>query len=536
LRSYEKMGAHVTHEGAHFAVWAPGAAFVSVIGDFNSWDLFSLPLQPDEDGVWQATVPGVRAGDRYKYHVHSRFNASRFDKSDPYAFCTEALPGDASRVWDLDAFRWTDDDWIRSRSTIPTERPLVIYEVHAGSWMRVPEEGNRWTTWREIADKLPDYARENGYTHIEFLPVAEYSNYDPWGYSTTAHFAPSSRFGMPDGLMYLVNALHLRGIGVILDWTVTQFQPDLGYRDFLINSALFWLDRYHIDGLRIAPAPENPDTINFLRGLNERVCEDHPSTIMIAEQFGFDWNRDWMRDAVAYMSLDPAQRGPRQNLILPNLASAFKKNFVLPLPHDEVAHGRGSLIQRMPGDDWRKFANLRLLYGYMFAHPGKKLIFMGSDFGQWSEWNPDASIDWHLVSEPAHRGLLRWIRDLNTTLRGEPALYELDNDPAGFEWIDYSDTGRSIISFLRKSREPEDAILFVCNFTPATHHNHRVGAPAGGYWKEILNGDASLYGGSGQGNMGGVEASPLPMDGRSWSLSITVPPLAVVAFQRSERQ
>jgi 1,4-alpha-glucan branching enzyme len=439
-------------------------------------------------------------------------------------------------VWNLDAFPWDDDDWIRSRSTIPGERPLLIYEIHAGSWMRVPEEGNRWTTWREIAAKLPDYAHENGYTHVEFLPVAEYSSDDPCGYSTTAHFAPSSRFGTPDDFMYLVNALHRRGIGVILDWTAAQFPLEERSGDFMLENALFWLDKYHIDGLRGVNSAAHPEHDSLMRRLDERVRAEHPSAIMIAEQFGFEWNIDWMRNAVAYMSIDPAQRDAHHRQIFPNVARAFQKNFVLPVPHDEVARGKGSLIQRMPGDDWRKFANVRLLYGYMFAHPGKKLIFMGSDFGQWNEWNPDTSLDWHLLSEPRHSGLLRWVRDLNTTLRGQPALYALDVDPAGFEWIDSADTERSIVSFIRKSREPGDAILFVCNFTSATHYNYRLGAPAGGYWKEILNGDAHLYGGSGQGNMGGVEASPLPMHGQSWSLSITVPPLAVAAFKVSERR
>ncbi|HKD10362.1 MAG TPA: alpha amylase C-terminal domain-containing protein [Bryobacteraceae bacterium] len=533
-RFYEKMGAHLTPNGAHFAVAAPAAASVSVIGDFNGWDLQNLPLENAAGGIWQGTVVGVKVGDRYKYHVRSRFNESRVDRSDPYAFCTEALPGDASRVWDLDSFQWSDGDWMRSRSTTPAERPLLIYEVHAGSWMRVPEAGNRWTTWREVAEKLPEYAHDNGYTHVEFLPITEYSGDDPSGYLTTAHFAPTSRFGTPDQFMHLINALHQRGIGIILDWTAARFLSDT--RDFLIDNALFWLDKYHIDGLRVIESEPHPESGSLLRLLLERVHAEHPSAIMIAEQFGFKWNIDWMRNAVAYMSIDPVRRNVHHGQILPDLARAFQEEFILPLPHDEVAHGMGALIRRMPGDDWRKFANLRLLYGYMFAHPGKKLIFMGSDFGQWNEWNPNASLDWHLQSDPRHSGLLRWVRDLNTTLRGEPALYERDCEPAGFEWIDFSDSDRCIISFLRKGRAPGDLILFVCNFTPSTHHNYRVGAPSGGYWREVLNGDARLYGGSGQGNMGGVDASPLPMHGRAWSLSITVPPLAVAAFKSAERR
>ena len=605
--SYERLGAHLVEGGAHFAVWAPNAASVSVIGDFNDWTPAGDPMRlRPEAGVWELFVPGVKKGSCYKYRVVSRLSGYTVEKADPYAFYSELRPGTASRVWDLDSYTWRDSEWRRERPAIPTTRPMSIYEVHAGSWMRVPDEGNRWLTWRELAHKLRDYVCDMGYTHVEFLPLAEHPFDGSWGYQITAYFAPTSRFGTPSDFMYLVDYLHQGGIGVILDWVPAHFPNDehgLVYfdgtylyehadprqgkqqewntllynfgrpevRNFLISNALFWLEKYHIDGLRMdavasmlyldyAKKPgewipnqfggkENLQAIDFLRRLNEQVYADHPRAITIAEEstawpmvskptwvgglgFGFKWNMGWMHDTLEYLSKDPVYRRFHHNQVLFSLMYAFSENFILPLSHDEVVYGKGSMIRKMPGDDWQKFANLRLLYGYMFGHPGKKLLFMGNDFGQWNEWNHDASLDWHLLEQdPRHKQLQRWVRDLNTFMRGEPSLYELDSDPAGFEWIDCNDVERTVLSFLRKGRRDGETLLFVCNFTPVPRHNYRVGAPAGGYWKEVMNSDAPLYGGSGQGNMGGVEASPLPMHGRLWSLSLTAPPLATVVFK-----
>ena len=604
-RSYEKLGAHVTDSGTHFAVWAPNAESVSVIGDFNQWNPALAPMESrPEAGLWELFIPGVRVGDCYKYQVASRFHGYRTARADPCAFYSELRPRTASRVWDIDTYTWCDADWQSAPPVTPGACPISIYEVHAGSWMRVPEEGHRWLTWRELAVKLRDYIREMGYTHVEFMPVAEYPFDGSWGYQVTGYFAPTSRFGTPSDFMYLIDVLHQSGIGVILDWVPGHFPTDehgLGYfdgthlyehedprqgrqfewntllynfgrtevRNFLISNALFWFDKYHIDGLRVdavasmlyldyARKPgewipnrfggkENLEAIDFVRTLNERVYAEFPRALMIAEEstawpmvskptwlgglgFGFKWNMGWMHDTLEYASRDPIFRSYHHNEILFSMVYAFSENFILPLSHDEVVFGKGSMLSKMPGDEWQKFANLRLVYGYMFGHPGKKLLFMGGDFGQWNEWNHDASLDWHLLREPRHRQLQRWVRDLNTLMRGEPALFELDCDPEGFEWIDCTDAPRGVLSFIRKSRNGE-MLLFIANFTPSTHRNYRIGAPLGGLWREILNGDAVLYGGSGQGNMGGVEASPLPLHGRPWSLSVTVPPLAVVAFK-----
>jgi 1,4-alpha-glucan branching enzyme len=610
-RNYQKLGAHLVGGGVHFAVWAPNAESVSVIGDFNGWapGASAMQLRP-RAGVWETFVPGLNSGACYKYHIVSRYNGYTVDKADPYAFYSQTRPGTASRVWNLDAFEWHDAEWMDKQSGTPLLRPLSIYEVHAGSWMRVPEEENRWLNWRELAVRLAGYVSEMGYTHVEFLPIAEHPFDGSWGYQVTGYFAPTSRFGTPSDFMYLVDHLHQRGIGVILDWVPAHFSADehgLAYFDgthlyehadirqglqqewntllfnygrtevknFLIGNALFWMEKYHVDGIRAdavasmlyldyAKKPgewlsnryggkENIEAIAFLRELNERVYAEHPRAMMIAEEstswpmvskptwlgglgFGFKWNMGWMRDTLDYLSKDPVYRSYHHNQLLFSLMYAFSENFILPFSHDEVVYGKGSMIRKMPGDDWQRFAGLRLLYGYMFGHPGKKLLFMGSDFGQWNEWNHDASLDWHLLADPRHKGLQRWVRDLNTFLRGEPALYELDADPDGFEWIDCNDVNRSVVSFLRKGSTKNEMLLFVCNFTPMTHHNYRLGAPEGGFWAEVMNGDAPLYGGSGQGNMGGVEASPLPVHGRPWSLSITVPPLATVVFKPERNQ
>jgi 1,4-alpha-glucan branching enzyme len=474
----------------------------------------------------------------------------------------------------------------------------------------VPEERNRWLTYRELAPLLADYVHDSGFTHVELLPVTEHPFDGSWGYQTTGYFAPTSRFGTPADFMYFVDYLHQHGIGVILDWVPAHFPKDeagLGYfdgthlyehadpkqgeypdwstfvfnygrnevRNFLISNALFWLDKYHVDGLRVDAVAamlyldygrregqwipnryggkENIDAIHFLRSLNERVYAEFPDVVMIAEEstawpqvsrptyvgglgFGLKWNMGWMHDVLDYMSQDPVFRCYHHNQITFSLMYAFSENFVLPFSHDEVVYGKGSMLRKMPGDEWRKFANLRLLYGFMFGHPGKKLLFMGDEFGQWSEWNHDASLEWHLLEDPFHAGLKRWVRDLNTLYRGAAALHELDFDPAGFEWVDCKDFQRSIISFLRRGRNPDDHLLFVCNFTPIVRQNYRVGVPREGSWEEALNSDAHLYGGSGQGNFGGLSAVPLPMHGRPFSLNMTLPPLGTVVFRPESRR
>src|SRR5665213_111710 len=608
-RAYEKLGAHLSDkDGAHgvqFAVWAPNAERVSVIGDFNSWDSAANILRPSSAGVWDGFVPDIGSGAVYKYHIESGNRRYAVDKADPYGFAAEIRPSTASRIWNLLEYSWMDHSWManRAKNNSPTS-PISTYEVHLGSWKRVSEEGDRWLTYREIAPLLADYVHGAGFTHVEFLPIMEHPFDGSWGYQIIGYFAPTSRFGTPSDFMYLVDYLHQRGIGVILDWVPAHFPKDeagLGYFDgshlyehadpkqgeqpdwntfvfnygrnevqnFLINNALFWFDKYHIDGLRVDAVAsmlyldygkregqwisnkydgkENIDAIHFLRAVNERVYEAFPDVMMIAEEstswpqvsrptylgglgFGFKWNMGWMHDLLEYMSMDPVFRSYHHNQITFSLTYAFMENFVLPFSHDEVVYGKGSMLQKMPGDEWRKFANLRLLYGFMFGHPGKTLLFMGDEFGQWSEWNHDSSLEWHLLNDSRHAGLLRWVRDLNTLYRGQASLYEFDFDVAGFEWVDCKDSQRSIISFLRRGRRVEDQILFVCNFTPEVRENYRVGAPLEGTWKEILNSDAPLYGGSGQGNFGGLSTIPLPIHGRPFTLNVRLPPLGIVAF------
>jgi 1,4-alpha-glucan branching enzyme len=609
-RAYEKLGAHITEKdgkrGVQFAVWAPNAKRVSIIGDFNNWNPNAAIMRPSTAGIWEGFVPNIGQGASYKYHVESRYRDYKVDKADPYGFASEVRPNTASRVWNLESYAWHDEAWMKNRANSNSlSSPLSFYEVHLGSWKRALEEGNRWLTYRELAPLLADYVHDAGFTHIEFLPVMEHPFDGSWGYETLGYFAPTSRFGTPDDFMYLVDYLHQRGIGVVLDWVPAHFPKDeagLGYFDgshlyehedprqgehpdwntfvfnygrnevqnFLISNALFWLDKYHVDGLRVDAVAsmlyldygrregewipnrfggkENLDAVHFLRTLNEHVYGAYPDTMMIAEEstswpqvsrpiylgglgFGLKWNMGWMHDVLNYTSQDPVFRTYHQNEITFSLVYAFAENFVLPFSHDEVVYGKGSMIRKMPGDDWQKFANLRLLYGFMFGHPGKKLLFMGDEFGQWSEWNHDASLEWNLVEHPSHAGLERWVRDLNTLYRGEPLLHTMDFNSAGFEWVDCKDFQRSIISFLRRGQNPNDQLLFVCNFSPVVRQNYRVGVPLEGYWKEILNSDAPLYGGSGQGNFGGLSTVPLPIHGRPFSLNMTLPPLGIVIFR-----
>ena len=609
-RAYQKLGAHLAERngqrGVQFAVWAPNAKSVSVIGDFNNWKMSANPMEPSSTGVWETFISRISQGDVYKYHVESQYNGYRTDRADPYGFAAEILPNTASRVWDLGSYSWQDAAWMAGRAKNNSlDAPISIYEVHLGSWRRVPEEDNRWLSYREIAPLLADYVHNAGFTHIELLPVMEHPFDGSWGYETTGYYAPTSRFGTPTDFMYFVDYLHQHGIGVILDWVPAHFPKDeagLGYfdgthlyehadprkgehpdwntfvfnygrsevRSFLISNALFWLDKYHVDGLRVDAVAamlyldygrregewipnryggkENIEAIEFLRALNEQVYGGYPDVMMVAEEstswpqvsrpiylgglgFGLKWNMGWMHDMLGYMSQDAIFRSYHHNQITFSLLYAFSENFVLPFSHDEVVYGKGSMLRKMPGDDWQKFANLRLLYGYMFGHPGKKLLFMGSEFGQWSEWNHDASLDWNLLATPLHSALQRWVRDLNTLYRGQSALHELDFDGGGFTWVDCKDVQRSVISFLRRGRNPADQLLFVCNFTPIVRQNYRVGVPRQGLWKEVLNSDAPLYGGSGQGNFGGCEAVPLPIHGHSFSLNMTLPPLGVLIYQ-----
>ncbi|MDN5871921.1 MAG: 1,4-alpha-glucan branching protein GlgB [Nitrococcus sp.] len=613
-RLYQKLGAHPLNvggiDGTYFAVWAPNADRVSVIGELNGWqtDIHELTHRLDESGIWEGFIPGAGTSALYKYHVRSRWNGYQADKGDPFACYSEVPPGTSSRIWQAH-YAWQDADWMaRRHSANGLDAPISIYEVHLGSWRRVPEEDNRSLGYREIAHALADHVRELGFTHVEILPVMEHPFYGSWGYQTVGYFAPTARYGTPEDFMYFVDYLHRNGIGVILDWVPSHFPGDghgLAYfdgthlyehadrrkgfhpewnsyifnygrhevRSFLLSSALYWLDRYHLDGLRVDGVAsmlyldyarnagewipnehggnENLDAIGFLRSLNEAVYRDHPDVHTIAEEstawpmvsrpvylgglgFGMKWNMGWMHDTLSYFAHDPVYRKHHHDQLTFSLWYAFNENFVLPLSHDEVVYGKGSLLGKMPGDEWQKFANLRLLYGYMWAHPGKKLLFMGGELGQGSEWSHEASLDWHLLEQPRTQGLSRWLQDLNRCYREQPALYEIDFEANGFEWIGAHDWENSIISFLRRGRNPGEYLLVVCNFTPVARTNYRVGVPRGGWWREILNSDAERYGGGGWGNFGGLEAAPIPQHGRYHSLPLTVPPLGVVYLKLAD--
>jgi 1,4-alpha-glucan branching enzyme len=610
FRLYEKLGSQLfTREGidgAYFAVWAPDAKEVYVIGDFNGWNKKSHPLRPKkQSGIWEGFIPEVGRGDNYKYHICSRFHGYRADKTDPFARLFEVPPKTASIVWDL-AYTWSDGEWMANRGdSNRSDRPMSIYEMHLGSWRRLPEEQDRPLSYRELAPELADYMQKMNFTHVEFLPVMEHPFYGSWGYESLGFFAPTSRYGSPQDFMYLVDCLHQHGISVILDWVPAHFPSDehgLGYFDgtylfehadprqrihpdwdslvfnygrkelqsFLISSALFWLKEYHADGLRVDAVAsmlyldygrkegewipnayggkENVEAIVFLRRFNEEIYKSQPDVQTIAEEstdwpmvsrptyagglgFGMKWDMGWMHDTLSYMAKDPIHRKYHHNQLTFRLIYAYNENFVLPLSHDEVVHGKGSLIRQMSGDDWQRFANLRLLYGYMYGQPGKKLLFMGGEFGQWDEWYHEESLHWHLLEYPLHAALQRWVEDLNKLYKDERALHQLDFDPAGFEWVDSNDSQNSILSFMRQDRSKENPVLIVCNFTPIPRYNYRAGVASGGFWREVLNSDAREYGGSGQGNMGGVEASPIPFHGRPYSLNLTVPPLGAVFFK-----
>ena len=608
VRAYEKLGAHPVSaaegsRGTHFAVWAPNAAAVSVVGDFNGWSPASHRLEPrlDSSGIWSGFIDGVRPGSLYKYHIVSRNGGYTVNKADPYAFFAEKPPRTASVVWDL-SYEWGDGEWMKNRwRPNSQDAPWSVYELHLGSWRRVPEDHNRYLTYRELAHAVADYVNEMGFTHVELLPVMEHPFYGSWGYQVTGYFAPSSRYGTPQDFMYFIDYLHRRGIGVILDWVPSHFPADehgLAYfdgthlyehadprqgfhpewnssifnygraevRNFLASNALFWLDTYHIDGLRVDAVAsmlyldygrkagewipnrfgghENLDAVEFLKQLNLAVYRDHPDVQTIAEEstawpmvsrptylgglgFGYKWNMGWMHDTLSYMKLDPIHRKYHQNQLTFSIWYAFTENFMLPLSHDEVVHGKGSLVGKMSGDEWQQFASLRLMFGYLWTHPGKKLLFMGGEFGQKREWAHDESLEWHVLQYPLHAGVKQWVRDINQVYRESPALYTLDFSNEGFQWVDCNDAQASTLAYLRKGRNGEQ-VLVVCNFTPMPRDNYIVGAPRAGRWRERLNSDAKEYGGSGIGNFGSIETSPLPAHGQFHSLSLRLPPLAVL--------
>jgi len=607
LQLYDKLGAHPMIQngiaGTYFAVWAPNAWQVIVMGDFNNWDKTKHLLRPvGQSGIWEGFVPGIGPGVTYKYHIVSRQRNYRVDKADPFAFCSETPPHTASRVWDL-SYEWHDRDWMLNRGARQAlDAPMSIYELHLGSWRRVPEERDRPLTYRELAPQLAEYVKWLGFTHVEFLPVMEHPFYGSWGYQTTGYFSPTSRYGNPQDFMYLIDYLHQNGIGVILDWVPSHFPTDehglayfdgthlfehatwqQGYhpdwksyifnygrhevRSFLLSSAQFWLDKYHADALRVDAVAsmlyldysrkagewipnqyggrENLDAITFLRRLNTEVYQRFPETQTIAEEstawpmvsrplyvgglgFGMKWDMGWMHDTLDYLRNDPVHRKFHHNRLTFRMLYAFHENFVLALSHDEVVHGKRSLLDRMAGDTWQKFANLRLLFGYQFAQSGKKLLFMGGEFGQRREWNHDTSLDWHLTNQREHAGIQRWVADLNKLYRREPALHANEFQQSGFEWVDVGDVEQSIIGFLRRGKTPEDVVLVVANFTPIPRHGYRVGVPHGGHWRELVNSNAETYGGTGMGNLGGVEAEATQVHGRAYSLNLTLPPLAIL--------
>ena len=611
-KAYDSFGAHIRTvrgiPGVHFVLWAPNAARVSVIGDFNGWNgLRHFMTNRGASGLWELFIPDLPEGTLYKYEIRSREHDAPLTKADPYAFASELRPRTASVVHDLSKYTWHDAAWMAARSGWdPLTAPLSIYEVHLGSWMRVPEEDNRWLTYRELAEKLIPYAKDLGYTHLELMPVTEHPFDGSWGYQATGYFSATSRYGDPEGFMAFVDTAHQAGLGVIMDWAPAHFpddphglalfdgthlydhaDPRLGYhpdwhsrifnydrievRTFLLNSALFWLDKYHIDGLRVDAVAsmlyldygrkpdewipnefggnENLGAVTFLKELNVVTHRDFPGAVTIAEEstawpgvsrptytgglgFTFKWNMGWMHDMLTFFQHDPIYRRFHQNQITFGLLYAFSENFILALSHDEVVHGKRTLLDKMPGDVWQRFANLRLLYGYMYSHPGKKMLFMGGEFGQWLEWNHDSSLDWHLCEHEPHRGLQRLTRDLNRVYREEPALHEVDFDWSGFQWIDFSDADNSVNAYLRKAKHAQAAIVCLCNFTPVPRHHYRIGVPELGWYRELINTDGIIYGGSNMGNGGGVHATETPSHGFRYSLTVTLPPLSVLMLKR----
>ena len=612
FRLYEKLGAHPIEvdgvPGVYFAVWAPSARSVSVVGDFNYWiqGEHQLNVRWDSSGIWEGFIPGVQKGTTYKYKIQSENGGIITEKADPFAFYCEKPPLTASVIWDLD-YKWKDTNWMKTRKEHNAlDKPYSVYEVHLGSWKRHGSE-NRFLTYLEFADELVAYVKETGFTHVEFMPVMEYP-YDPsWGYQLVGYFAPTSRFGTPQEFMVLVDKLHQAGIGVILDWVPSHFPDDahgLGFfdgsnlfehpdrrkgyhpdwkslvfnygrnevRSFLISNALFWLQHYHIDGLRVDAVAsmlyldysrkdgewepnifggrENLDTISFLKDFNEAVYANYEGVQTIAEEstsfpmvsrptfagglgFGMKWMMGWMHDTLQYFKKDPIHRKYHQNDLTFSMTYAFSENFMLPLSHDEVVYGKCSIAGRMPGDEWQKFANLRLLYGYMFTHPGTKLLFMGAEFGQSGEWNFEQSLDWHLLQYPFHEGVRKLIAGLNDLYKSQPALHEKQFSPEGFEWINYSDHHNAVMTYIRKGNNPKEDVIVVCNFTPVVRKNYRIGLPKKGKLDEIFNSDDEVFGGSGVTNSGKLTIENSPYDGRDYSIELDLAPLAVMVFRIS---
>jgi len=609
-RAWEKLGSRrITFEGltgVHFAVWAPNAQRVSVIGDFNRWDGRTHPMRKlVPSGVWEIFIPELRDRACYKFEV--RTSAGHLlHKTDPYGRYFEVPPNTASVVFE-EQYSWRDGDWMRDRPSFDAwrERPMSVYEVHLGSWRRIPEEGSRFLTYRELAETLVPYVRELGYTHIELMPVMEHPFGGSWGYQVIGFYAPTSRFGTPDDFRYFVDECHRHGLGVILDWVPGHFPKDrhglaefdgtalyehadprkgehqdwgtliFNYgrneiRTFLLSNALFWLEEFHVDGLRVDAVAsmlyldysrehgqwipnqfggrENLEAVDFLKQLNMLTHGRVPGSITAAEEstawpavsrpvyvgglgFSYKWNMGWMHDMLEFIKQDPVHRRWHHNQVTFSMLYAFTENFVLPFSHDEVVHGKRAMLDKMPGDLWQKHANLRALYGYMFAHPGKKLMFMGCEFGQWREWNYDASLDWHLLQYAEHQGLRLWVQDLNHTYQRESSLHEVDFDYTGFQWIDCCDNENSVMSFVRRAKNPQDFTVIVTNFTPVPRLEYRIGVPEGGWYRELLNSDSARYSGSNMGNGGGAHADPRPMHGFDYSMTLTVPPLGFLLFK-----
>jgi 1,4-alpha-glucan branching enzyme len=611
-RAWEKLGPHrMTVDGTvgvHFAVWAPNAQRVSLIGDFNLWDGRVHPMRRlVPSGIWEIFIPELPDGACYKYEVRTTAG-HLLHKADPYARRFEVPPDTASVVWTEDRYQWGDDTWMSERPSLNGwhERPMSVYEVHLGSWRRVPEDGNRFLTYRELADELIPYVREMGFTHIELMPVMEHPFSGSWGYQVTGFFAPTSRFGTPDDFRYFVDECHRHGIGVILDWVPGHFPKDrhalaefdgtalyehadprkgehmdwgtliFNYgrnevRTFLLSNALYWLEAFHVDGLRVDAVAsmlyldysrkhgewipnqyggrENLEAVSFLQQLNTVTHGQMPGTITVAEEstswpavsrptyvgglgFTYKWNMGWMHDMLEYLQQDPVHRRWHHGKVTFSMLYAFTENFVLPFSHDEVVHGKRAMLDKMPGDVWQKHAALRALYGYMFGHPGKKLMFMGGEFGQWREWNGEESLDWHLLGDWMHAGLQRWVQDLNHTYQRERSLHEVDFDGSGFRWIDCNDNENSVVSMIRTAKDPDDFSVIVTNFTPVPRPGYRIGVPAAGWYRELLNSDAEIYGGSNMGNDGGVHTEDLPAHGFEHSLRLTIPPLGFVLLKR----
>jgi 1,4-alpha-glucan branching enzyme len=608
---YKKLGSHVIElngvKGVCFAVWSPNAQRVSVIGNFNNWDgRVHMMRVRGSSGIWELFIPDLKEGEIYKYEIKSKHGGQLITKADPYAFYSEIRPKTASVVYDLDQYKWNDDRWMKERAKKNVlDTPVSTYEVHLGSWKRVTEDDNRFLTYREMADTLLPYVKDMGYTYLQLLPVSEHPLDESWGYQTIGYFACTSRFGTPDDFRYFVDKCHQEGVGVIIDWVPAHFPKDAHglvnfdgtalyehqdprkaeHKDwgtlifnygrsevmnFLISNALFWLDKYHVDGLRVDAVAsmlyldysrkegewipneyggnENLEAVAFIKRFNEIVHQYHPGILTIAEEstawamvsrptyigglgFSLKWNMGWMHDILEYFSTDPLYRRYNHNNLTFALLYAFNENFVLVLSHDEVVHGKRSIVDKMPGDMWNKFANLRLLYGYMYCQPGKKLLFMGGEIGQWSEWDCNRSLDWHLLEQEPHQKLHNWVRDLNHLYQSEKALYEVDFSYDGFEWIDFNDYEHSVVSFIRKSKNPCDFLVCIFNFTPIVRHNYRVGVPKKDFYDELLNSDSEEYWGSNVGNIGGVEAEQIWWQGREFSLNLTLPPLGMIILK-----